>query len=374
MQTQKFNDEGKELTKLREKSAELYEELEMPESIRTPGRTWTRYPDVEDKLDSIEEFKPEITVEGDAEVYTGSEAADKAGEKLLDSIKPEENKLNALHATNINSLVFIKVKGEASIAVKYETSSNLFSHLVIETEDSTDLKVTEEFRGESKIQTSFTEIYTGSNSHVNYGAIESLDAELSYSRRKAVVGKDSTMKWLNGQFESQLNRTKIETVLKGDNSETEKIGVWYPVNDQHFDISLQAFHIGHNTKCDMDSRAVVDDDSRSLYEGLQQVEETAEDTSSFQDQESLLLSDEAEADASPKLMIENPDVEASHAAAAGTVPSEELHYIESRGITEEEARKLVVKGYFEPVMQKISLPRLKDKIREEVSRKLNRNQ
>ncbi|EHK00738.1 SufBD protein, partial [Candidatus Haloredivivus sp. G17] len=69
----------------------------------------------------------------------------------------------------------------------------------------------------------------------------------------------------------------------------------------------------------MDSRAVIEDQSRSLYEGLQQVEESAVDTKSFQDQESLLLSDNAESDASPKLMIENPNVEASHAAATGNI-------------------------------------------------------
>jgi len=69
----------------------------------------------------------------------------------------------------------------------------------------------------------------------------------------------------------------------------------------------------------MDSRAVVDDRSRSVYEGLQKVGEGAEDTKSFQDEKALMLSDNAEADASPKLMIENPDVEASHAASAGNV-------------------------------------------------------
>ena len=85
-----------------------------------------------------------------------------------------------------------------------------------------------------------------------------------------------------------------------------------------------------------------------------------------------MLSDKAEADASPKLMIEHPDVEASHAASAGNVPKDELHYMESRGIPENAAQKLVVKGFFEPVMEQIELPDLKDKIREEVQKKLDR--
>jgi len=372
MQGNQFENE-KRMKNIRKKAKEAYKELEMPESIRTPGRTWTRYPkNIQDGIKNIENFNPEVSTEGDIDYYTGAEAAEKAGEKLLDSIKLEENKLNALHAANINSLIYIKARGNSKAHIKYDTDDFLFAHIVIETENNTDVRITEEFRGKNKLQTSFTEIYTGDNSRVNYGAIESLDAKLSYSHRKAIVGRDSTVKWLNGQFEGKLNRTKIETILKGDNSETEKIGVWYPINKQHFDISLHAYHIGTNTKCDMDSRAVSDDKSRSIYEGLQKVEKTASDTKSFQDQETLLLSDRAEADASPKLMIENPEVEASHAAASGNIQKDKKHYLESRGLTDEQAERLVVKGYFEPVMSKITLPDLKESIRKEVIKKIER--
>ena len=375
MQDYKFEDEKGRIREIRRKALEKYPELEMPESIRTPGRTWTRYPDLEDEIPEISDTDPEIIVDGDAAFWTGVDAAEEAGEKLLNSIKPEENKLNALHSAYINSLIYVKVDGEADVKIKHESNQPLFSHLVVETGDNTDVKVKEEFRGNDvSVQTSFTEIYTGKNSHVNYGAVESLDAELSYSRRKAIVNKDSSINWLNSQFESDLNRTQIDTVLKGDNSRTEKIAVWYPIDEQHIDISLKAFHQGTNTKCDMDSRAVVDNQARSLYEGLQQVEQQAEDTSSFQDQETLMLSDNAESDASPKLMIENPDVEASHAAAAGNIPKKEQHYLESRGLTQEQAERLVVKGYFEPVMQKITLPRLKETVRKEVQRKLEKTQ
>jgi len=70
------------------------------------------------------------------------------------------------------------------------------------------------------------------------------------------------------------------------------------------------------------------------------------------------------------LMIEDPNVEASHAAAAGTIEKDKQHYLESRGMNEEQAERLVVKGFFEPVMREIKVPRVKDKIREEVQRKL----
>ncbi len=354
-----------------EKASKLFEELEAPESIRTPGRTWTRYPETElRKSDAAPEV--EINTEGDVKVYTGSEAFEKAGEKFMDAVKHDENKLTALHAYKVNSMIYVEASGKSRLEIAYSGRTDAHTHLIIQADDMTQLSVNEEFRTKGELQTSINEFYTGKNSEIEYGAIEASKTDLRYSVRKAVVERDSHVNWLNGIFEGQLSRTRIDTVLKGDNSSTDKTGVWYPTNKQHFDISLKTYHIGENTKCDMDSRAVVDDKSRSLYEGLQQVEKTAESTKSFQDQEALLLSDKAEADASPKLMIENPDVEASHAAAAGNIQDEKKHYLESRGLTDKAAERLVVKGYFEPVMESIDNPRLKKKIREEVQKKIQR--
>lgn len=359
------------LEKIRKDAEDRFENLELPDSIRTPGRTWTLYPVMKD-LEVSQSVEPDLSVEGEAEVFTGDEALEEAAGSFMDAVKRGENRLTMLHFANVNSLVFVRAKGKAEVDVVYDEDSPVFAHLVVEADMNAEVDVTESFRGSSEVQTSFNEFYLGSNSTLNYGVIESMDAELSYSRRKALVGRDAEMNWLNCVFDSDLNRTKIETVLKGDNSETENIGIWYPVEDQHFDIAMHVYHRGENTRCDMDSRAVVDDRARSVYEGLQQVEEEAENTSSFQDEEVLLLSDEAEDDASPKLMIENPEVEASHAASTGGLPEKELHYLKSRGLSEEEARKLIVKGYFEPVMQKIQLPELKKTVREEVEKKLSR--
>ncbi|MFB6203525.1 MAG: SufD family Fe-S cluster assembly protein, partial [Candidatus Nanohaloarchaea archaeon] len=356
------------LEEIREKAAGEIESLEDPESIRTPGRTWTRYPDRE--FGESRDIEPEIETGGEVEVLTGEEAVQEAGERFLDAVKMGENRLTAMHASRMNSVLYVRASGRSEIEIKYEEDTPVHSHLIVETEENSELVIKEEFLGEPGTVTSVDEIYAGKNSSVTYGAIESAEAELSYAVRKAVVERDGSMEWLNGMFEGDLNRTRVETTLKGDGSETEKIGVWYPTGDQHFDISLYANHVGDGTRCQMDSRAVVDDEARSVYEGLQNVGDTADDTQSFQDEKVLMLSERCEADASPKLMIENPDVEASHAASAGNVPEDEVYYMGSRGLSEETAQRLVVKGFFEPVMELIELPDLKERVRENVLEKL----
>lgn len=354
------------LEEIKSKARENEGKLDDPESIRTPGRTWTRYPEEFDLEGSDVELNFETV--GDVEVFKGEEALKEAGKKAFDLIKTDENRLTAIHTANLDSLIYVKASGESEIHVEYSSEGPVSSHLVVDAEKNASLTITEETESK-KFNTSFTEIYVGENASVEYGAVETPEG-FSYSRRKAITKKYGKINWLNGMFSGDLNRTKIETVLKGDNSETEMTGVWYPTKKQHHDISLHARHIGHNTKCDMDSRSVVDNKARSLYEGLQKVESNAVDTSSFQDQETLMLSDKAESDASPKLMIEDPNVEASHAAAAGTIEKDKQHYLESRGLDKDKSERLVVKGFFEPVMKEIKVPKVKERIREEVQRKL----
>jgi Fe-S cluster assembly protein SufD len=347
------------------------EDLQMPESIRTPGRTWTKYPEITE----LETREPEISIEtdGDVEVTTGEEAVEGAAERFMDGIKPSENLLNSLHARNLSSTVLVRAEGEGEVKVKLEAEQPACHHLVVFAEQGSDLTVTEEFRGDSgELLTGFAEVYVGENATVRYGSLESNSSELSYFRRKAVVQDYGRIEWLNAKFSSDLSRTKIESMLVGDSSEAEKLATWYPTEEQHFDTSLHVRHIGENTRCQMDSRAVVDDSSRSVYEGLQKVERTAKDTSSFQDEEVLTLSNKAEVDASPKLMIENPEVEASHAAGAGNIDEAMQHYIETRGLSRQSAERLIVKGFFEPVLEEIDLPELKESIRTEVLSKLER--
>lgn len=358
------------LETVKDKASKKIEKLDNPESIRTPGRTWTRYPDISPSQEE-NEVNPEMEADGEVEVFQGEEAVEAAGEKLFNAVKYDEDKLTAVHAANLNSVVYIKVSGKASVKITYEDRADTFAHVVVDAEENSELALTEEFRNEGLL-TSVNEIYVGENASVDYGVVETSNSELTYSRRKAVVGDYGAMNWLNSQFTGDLKRTKIETVLNGDNSETEKLAVWYPTGKQHNDISMHAYHYGENTRCQMDSRAVVDDEARSVYEGLQHVGDRADDTQSFQDESVLMLSDKCEVDASPKLMIEDPNVEASHAASAGNLPEKELHYLNSRGLSEDQARKLIVKGYFEPVMEEISLSELKESIREEVRQKLSR--
>ncbi|PSG99944.1 MAG: hypothetical protein BRC28_02010, partial [Nanohaloarchaea archaeon SW_4_43_9] len=113
------------LKKIREKADREAESLELPESIRTPGRTWTRYPDnLKQKLGGAKDkIEPEIETEGDVDIYTGKEGIEKAGDKAFDLIKYNENSINALHASNVNSFIYAELKDSSELHIKYSEES-----------------------------------------------------------------------------------------------------------------------------------------------------------------------------------------------------------------------------------------------------------
>jgi ABC-type transport system involved in Fe-S cluster assembly, permease component len=341
------------------------QEVDMPESVKTPGRTWTEYPEteVEDAVNI-----PEIETEGEVQVLTGSDAIEAAENRFFDAVRPGENRLTALHAQLLDSPILVKCSGTGRVRLVHDTDSSVCSHVLVETETSTELDLEQVFRGSKRFQSSILEVYPAKNSTITHRCLDVSESELSYTARKAISRRDSEVRWHDACFGPELSRRRTETALKGDGSSVEKEFLWYPSGDQHFDIELRARHIGHGTTCSMDSQAVVDDQARSVYKGVQKVEETAEDTSSFQDEDVLTLSGDTEVDASPKLIIENPDVEASHAASAGGVDTDVMHYMRSRGVKRETARRLVVSGFYEPLLEGWNQD-FADSVRKEISAK-----
>jgi Fe-S cluster assembly protein SufD len=107
-----------------------------------------------------------------------------------------------------------------------------------------------------------------------------------------------------------------------------------------------------------------------VYEGVQDVGDDAWNTSSYQRENTLMLSDDAEADASPKLIIHNHDTEASHSATVGQVDAEDLFYLESRTIDSRTARNMLVEGFFVPVLEEIAVDEFRDDVEELVFERL----
>jgi Fe-S cluster assembly protein SufD len=382
-------DEPEWLLETRLEALEALEELELPDVIQTPGRRWTNLEDLDfdalvDPLDAAEE-KDQVGPE-DVEVLPFSEAASSHEELVREhfgsAIDPQENYLTALSTALFTTGTVVHVPRNVDAEdVTIRTTMNsrsLFNYTLVVTEQSSSVTILErQSTGDSvdseegRYYSGLVEIAAGENSHVQYGSLQDLSEETyNYTLKHGVTDQYSTINWIEGNLGSRLTKSAVETTLAGEGSESQIVGAFFGHGDQHFDINSRVWHRAEHTTADLVTRGVLDDRARSVYEGVQDVGSDAWDTNSYQRENTLMLSDESEADASPKLIINNHDTEASHSATVGQIDREDLFYMTSRGVDPQSAKNMLVEGFFVPVLEEVAVDELREDLEGRIRERL----
>jgi len=139
---------------------------------------------------------------------------------------------------------------------------------------------------------------------------------------------------------------------------------------QHFDLHTLQKHLVDHTTSDLLIKGCLKDRARSIYQGLIQVAEGAQRTDAYQANRNLLLSDTARADSIPGLEILANDVRCTHGATIGTVDEEQMFYLMTRGLPRNQAQRLIVEGFFTPVLDRIPLESVRDQLRQVIQQKI----
>ncbi len=370
-------DEPEWLTEKRLEALDALDDLGMPHVIRTPGRDWTNLADLdyETLVDPISYAEEKDQVGPDeVEVLAISEALDQREEVVREAfgsvIDPQENYLTALSTALFSTGTVVYVpEGVDAEDVTIRTTMNsrsLFNYTLVVTEESSSVTILE--RQESggdvagdRYYSGVVEIAAGKNTQVQYGSLQDLDQDTYvYTRKHASASRDSRVDWIEANFGGRLTKAGVETDLDGEGTETNILGAFYGIDDQHIDVDARVWHNAENTTADLTTRGVLDDEARSVYEGVQNVGREAWRTNSYQREATLMLSDESEADASPKLIINNHDTEASHSATVGQVDPQDLFYMTSRGVDEDRATDMLVEGFFVPILDAVEVDELRE--------------
>ena len=380
-------DEPEWLLETRLEALDALADLDMPDVIRTPGRDWTNldaldYESFVDPLDRAQE-KDRVEAEG-VDVLSWDEALDEhedvVEEHFGSVVDPQRNYLTALSTAlfSAGTLVYVP-EGVDAEDVKIRTTMNsqsLFNYTLVVAEESSSVTILEkqetgEDRDGDRYYSGIVEAVAGENAHVQYGALQQLDEETyNFSVKRGHADTYGQVNWIEGNIGSRLTKTSVETRLLGDSSESKIVGAFFGHEDQHFDIGSRVWHEAEHTTADLVTRGVLDDHARSVYEGVQDVGRQAWDTNSYQRENTLMLSDESEADASPKLIINNHDTEASHSATVGQVDAQDMFYMTSRSIPEQVAKNMLVEGFFVPVLDEVEVDELRDDLEELIARRL----
>ena len=298
-------------------------------------------------------------------------------EKLMSIAKANE-KFTSFHNAFLNNLTYIYIPKNTEVKEPIELSSaidsNAFGHLIVVAEDNSKFTLVEDSSSsndDSAYNSKIVEMFIGKNCNVNYGNVQLLNQNtFNFTIKKAVVGANSTLNWMDCCFGSKVTLSEATTILDGDGAVTNNHGIFFGSKQQQFDLVNKSIHNAPHTVSDIFTKGVLTGSSKCLYRGLVRIESNAFGSNGYQKEDTLLLSEDAAADSIPNLEIENNDVRCTHGASIGRIDREKLFYMKSRGLNDEQATREYVKGFFEPLIQKIQIQNLRDNMHEMIGERM----
>jgi Fe-S cluster assembly scaffold protein SufB len=211
-----------------------------------------------------------------------------------------------------------------------------------------------------------TEVMLGTDARLAITAIQDLGPrQVTFQHRFARIGEGASLHWAMAQLGSRLTRSRVDNRLEGDRSSVEQVEIVFGTDEQLFDLTSYTRHLGRDTTGNLLSKGALLDRARSYMKGLITIEKSAVGTDSFLGEFGMNLSKATRAVAIPSLEIDQPDCRrAMHSSSVGPIDPNQLFYLESRGIPPVEARKFIVLGFLEPVVARVPLESVQERLRQ----------
>jgi Fe-S cluster assembly protein SufD len=215
------------------------------------------------------------------------------------------------------------------------------------------------------------ELSVGQNANLHYIGTQDLSEKAwLFSSQRSEVERDGKLDWAALGFGGGNGKVRMTTNLAGQGSEARVTGGYAGGNSQHLDYDTLQEHAAENTISDLAFRGVLADRSTAVWRGMIKVDEGAQQTDAFQECRNMLLSPDAHADAIPGLEILADDVACTHAAAIAQVDKDQLYYLKSRGLSEDDARSLVVEGFLQALVERLGEGPVRDEIAARIEARL----
>jgi Fe-S cluster assembly protein SufD len=237
---------------------------------------------------------------------------------------------------------------------------SLYWRMVVEAEEGARFSLIEDLSSASPDTLAYTnavvELFVDPLAKIEYVSLQNLSRETwHFGRHKAWLERDSELDWVIGGFGSKRGKVWIENDLAGPGATSRVTGAYFADGDQHLDYDTFQEHIAPSTESDFAFKGALRERASVVWRGMIRVEEDAQKTNAYQENRNLLLSDKAHADSIPGLEIMANDVRCTHGATLGRVNREDLFYLMARGLSRAEAERLIVRGFFQDVLDRIEL-------------------
>ncbi len=318
--------------------------------------------------------RPGVTVEtvrrGDERLGQGGVPSDRVAAQAFSSFN-SATIVTVARDTEVAEPIEVSITGPGEGAVAY-------GHLQIRIEELSRAIVVVDLRG-SGTYADNVEIIVGDSAGVGVIWIADwADDAVHVSSHHARLGKDAVLGHVNVTLGGDVVRTTATVRYDGPGGDAQMLGTYFADDGQHFEARLLVDHSQPNCKSDVLYKGALQGDpdstkpdAHTVWIGDVLIRAEAEGTDTFEVNRNLVLTDGARADSVPNLEIETGEiVGAGHASATGRFDDEQLFYLRARGIPEDQARRLVVRGFFNEIIAKIAVPAVRERLTEAIEREL----
>ena len=305
-------------------------------------------------------------------IYTDIETAmveyeDMLKEYFMTLITVNDHKFAALHGAVWSGGSFIYVPKGVKVNMPLQSYFRLnapeagqFEHTLIIVDEGADLHYIEGCSApkyqKNALHAGAVELFVRKGARLRYSTIENWSRNMyNLNTKRAIVEDDGVVEWISGSFGSRVSMLYPMSILKGDRSRCEFTGVTFAAAGQYLDTGCKIIHQGKQTSSTVHSKSISKNGGTAFYRGLLKVLPEATGARSTVECESLMLDNESTSDTIPIIDINNDSVDIGHEAKIGRISDEAIFYLMSRGISEDEAKAMIVRGFVEPISKELPL-------------------
>jgi Fe-S cluster assembly protein SufD len=244
---------------------------------------------------------------------------------------------------------------------------SLFWRLLVIAEEGARFSLIEEYASATPdlvgYSNAVSELFVGQAAKLEYVSIQNLSrATWHFATHHAKVERDAELDGVIGGFGSKKGKTWIQNDLAGPGAQSRVTGAYFADGEQHIDYDTFQEHMAPSTTSDFAFKGALRDKATAVWRGMIRVEKEAQQTDAYQESRALMLSPDAHAVPIPGLEILANDVRCTHGATVGRVDRDELFYAMARGLSQAEAERLIIRGFFQDILDRIELEPVRDAV------------
>lgn len=303
----------------------------------------------------------------DLESAVHGEYAQMIQDHFMHLVPPTDHKFAALHGAVWSGGSFVYVPKGVKVEIPLQSYFRLnakgagqFEHTLIIVDEGADLHFIEGCSAPkynvANLHAGCVELFVAKNARLRYSTIENWSKNMyNLNTKRAIIEEGGKMEWVSGSFGSHVSYLYPMTILKGDNSKTEFTGITFAGKGQNLDTGAKVVHMGKNTSSYMNTRSISKGGGISTFRSSVEVKKEAVDSKVSVSCSSLMLDSISRSDTIPAMDIRTPRADVGHEAQIGKISDDEVFYLMSRGMTEEDAKALIVSGFADNVSKELPL-------------------